>query len=330
MGMQLVDRLMGRMRKSQNTSNSVSSDSVNVATVPMVSAVSDAASGIAAADLPKEAPVVESVESLPYKIRSVISSSSHRTVYRARDTISDKSVAVKVISRGGLPMVSDDICWPVRKAGILMSLSGHKNIVRVQNVLETQDCVVIQMEFCKGGSLADKIPEGGMSESQARIYFRQVVSALAYCHVRGVSHGDVSPSHILLTREGQVKLASFKHLGTTANQPRRTAQSFRPWVQDVKAVQHFAPEVLVDRSCRFDGIKADLWGCGTLLHLLLTGTLPYGASSTKSLIQKILTQRRANVELSSQARDLVEKLIVNDPAERLSLQGVMQHPWFTA
>lgn len=185
------------------------------------------------------------------------------------------------------------------------------------------------MEYVKGGELFCYIDEqGGLSEMQVVYMFRQIIAALIYCHRIHIHHRDLKPENILLDRETfQIKLVDF---GMAALQP------FGKFLSTPCGSPHYAaPEIL---SCKpYDGGQADIWSCGVILYVMLTGLTPFNYPNddrmseekrTCLLYQAIRTARyEMPEELSDEGRDLLRRIFVPNPGRRITMKEIWNHPF---
>ncbi|KAK1333037.1 hypothetical protein QTO34_006570 [Cnephaeus nilssonii] len=195
----------------------------------------------------------------------------------------------------------------------------HPNITELFEVIATPDVLYLVMEHVREGDLREHLESHGpLSERQARAAFRQVVSALQYCHRRGIAHRDLKPDNILLDEDGTVKLADF---------------GFGRRVSDDSKLSTFcgtfyymAPEVL--RQEPYDGRKADVWSLGVTLYRTVTGTVPFQGQSLAKIKRQVLAgQFEAPPRMSREGKQLLRWLLTVDPSQRPTLDEVMQHPW---
>lgn len=178
------------------------------------------------------------------------------------------------------------------------------------------------MEYVAGGELFHYVDERkGLAEDEAVLIFRQIVSALLYCHRLLICHRDLKPENILLdTRTLTVKLIDF---GMAALQPEGKLLS-----TPCGSPHYAAPEVVSSRP--YDGTQADVWSCGVILYVMLTGTTPYNypeGGDIRCLFKDIAV---ANYymprDLSFEAQDLIKRIFVPDPKKRITMDEVWDHP----
>ncbi|KAI3727149.1 hypothetical protein L1987_66958 [Smallanthus sonchifolius] len=241
-------------------------------------------------------------------------------VYYAKDLVTSESVAIKVIKKD-----------QVRKEGLMdqitreisvMRLVRHPNVVELKEVMATKTKIFFVMEYVTGGELFAKVLKGRMKEDVARKYFQQLISAVDFCHSRGVSHRDLKPENLLLDENGDLKVSDFglsslpEHL---RNDGLLHTQCGTP--------AYVAPEVL--RRKGYDGAKADIWSCGIILYVLLAGFLPFQDENLMHMYKKIF---KAEYEyppwFSTDARRLISKILIVDPSRRITIPAIMRLPWF--
>ncbi|EUC42649.1 hypothetical protein COCMIDRAFT_102957 [Bipolaris oryzae ATCC 44560] len=208
----------------------------------------------------------------------------------------------------------------------IMKLLDHPNIVRLFDIWENRDELIsyLIMEFVEGGELFAYIQEqGGLIEMHAVHVFRQIIAALTYCHRINIHHRDLKPENILLDRDTMtVKLVDF---GMAALQPvgkKLTTPCGSP--------HYAAPEVI--KTTSYDGAKADVWSCGVILFVLLTGAPPFNYSGDdrhmKHLFHDIAQAKYIMPDsISKEAQDLIRKILVPDPKRRISLEEIWNHPF---
>ena len=202
----------------------------------------------------------------------------------------------------------------------------HPNIIALKAVCETDDELFLIMELAEGGELFEHIVnQGAYSEDVAIDITLQIVSAVAYLHDLNIVHRDIKPENILLKRKGtlELKLADFGlskmfdatvRMQTTCGSP-----------------GYVAPEVLTDDLY---GREVDMWSVGVIAYVLLSGFPPFYSENIKELFQQIMIAKydfppQYWSTVSDPAKDFVRKLLVRNPASRMSAQMALDHPWLT-
>ncbi|KAH3984114.1 non-specific serine/threonine protein kinase [Parastagonospora nodorum] len=206
----------------------------------------------------------------------------------------------------------------------IMKLLDHPNIVRLYDIWENRNELYLIMEYVEGGELFSFIHEQeGLIEIHAVHIFRQIIAALIYCHRINIHHRDLKPENILLDRDTMtVKLVDF---GMAALQPvgkKLTTPCGSP--------HYAAPEVI--KTTSYDGAKADVWSCGVILFVLLTGTPPFNYSGEDRHLGALFRDIQAAKyvmpdNLSPEAQDLIRRILVADPKRRIGLDDIWNHPF---
>jgi serine/threonine-protein kinase HSL1 (negative regulator of Swe1 kinase) len=178
------------------------------------------------------------------------------------------------------------------------------------------------MEYIEGGELFSYIGEQGSLPEELVVYiFRQIIAALMYCHRINIHHRDLKPENILLDRESMnIKLVDF---GMAALQPQG-----KKLTTPCGSPHYAAPEVIKTKP--YDGGQADVWSCGVILFVLLTGTPPFNYSGDERDLQMLFQAiTKADYQmprgLSAEARDLIKKILVADPKRRIDINGIWNH-----
>ena len=178
------------------------------------------------------------------------------------------------------------------------------------------------MEYVDGGELFHFVEERkGLPEDEAIYIFRQIVSALLYCHRLLICHRDLKPENILLNQADlTVKLIDF---GMAALQPEGRLLS-----TPCGSPHYAAPEVVSSKP--YDGTQADVWSCGVILYVMLTGTTPYNYSPDGDIRVLFRDIARAKYwmppDLSIEAKNLIRRIFVPDPRRRITMDGIWDHP----
>ncbi|KAJ5073712.1 non-specific serine/threonine protein kinase [Anaeramoeba ignava] len=228
-------------------------------------------------------------------------------------------VAVKILDRKKIQTLNmnDKVQREIR----MLKIFWHPHIIRLYEVIYTKTDIFMIMEFIEGGELFDYILKSGkLSEDQARKFFQQIISGVAYCHQRRVVHRDIKPENLLLDRNHNVKVADFGLSNIMEDGNFLTTSCGSP--------NYASPEVISGNH--YAGPEIDVWSCGVVLYALLCGRLPFDEEQISVLFQKIkLGKFRPPLEtLSDSSKNLISRMLEVDPVKRITIDEIMQHPWF--
>uniref|UniRef100_A0ACD5Y9T0 Uncharacterized protein n=1 Tax=Avena sativa TaxID=4498 RepID=A0ACD5Y9T0_AVESA len=256
-----------------------------------------------------------------YEMGRVLGHGNFGRVHVARDLRTGQSVAVKVVAKE--KVVRAGMVEQIKREIAVMKRVSHPNIVQLHEVMATRSKIYLALELVRGGELFARIVRSGrVKEDVARLYFRQLISAVDFCHARGVYHRDLKPENLLLDEAGNLKVVDF---GLSALADHARADGLLHTLCGTPG--YAAPEVLRDKG--YDGAKADLWSCGVILYVLLAGSLPFADDNIVTMYKKV--QRgdyRCPPWLSTDARRLIPKLLDPNPATRITVAQLVETPWF--
>ncbi|XP_077238079.1 CBL-interacting serine/threonine-protein kinase 5-like [Tasmannia lanceolata] len=255
-----------------------------------------------------------------YEMGRLLGQGTFAKVYYGKNLRSGESVAIKVINKDHVK--KDCLIDQIKREISVMRLVRHPNVVELKEVMATKSKIFFIMEYVRGGELFAKVAKGKIKEDQARKYFQQLISAVDFCHSRGVSHRDLKPENLLLDENEDLKISDFG-LSALPEQLRHDGLLHT----QCGTPAYVAPEVL--RKKGYDGAKADIWSCGVILFVLLAGFLPFQADNIMHMYRKVF---KAEFEFppwfSTETRRLISKLLVADPEKRISIASIMEIPWF--
>ncbi|CAN1230051.1 CBL-interacting serine/threonine-protein kinase 12 [Linum grandiflorum] len=248
-----------------------------------------------------------------YEVGKLLGHGTFAKVYHARNVKTNESVAIKVIDKE-----------KIMKGGLIVHINRvrHPNIVHLFEVMATKAKIYFVMEYVRGGELFNKVAKGRLKEDVARRYFQQLISAVAFCHARGVFHRDLKPENLLLDEEGNLKVSDFG-LSAVADQIRQDGL-FHTFCGTPAYV---APEVLGRKG--YDAAKVDIWSCGVILFVLMAGYLPFHDQNIMMMYKKIYKgEFRCPRWFSPDLAKLLVKLLDTNPATRITIAEVMENRWF--
>ncbi|KAK2996920.1 hypothetical protein RJ639_026610 [Escallonia herrerae] len=255
-----------------------------------------------------------------YELGRLLGCGAFAKVYHARDVKTGLSVAVKIINKKKI--VGTSLMSNIKREISIMRRLSHPNIVKLFEVLATKSKIYFVMEFVKGGELFAKIAKGKFSEDLSRKYFQQLISAVGYCHSRGVYHRDLKPENLLLDENGDLKVSDF---GLSAVTGQIRTDGLLHTLCGTPA--YVAPEILTKRG--YDGAKVDVWSCGVVLYVLTAGYLPFNDPNLMMMYKKIYKgEFRCPKWMSSDLKRFLSRLLDTNPDTRITVDEITRDPWF--
>ncbi|XP_008390489.1 CBL-interacting serine/threonine-protein kinase 1-like isoform X2 [Malus domestica] len=200
--------------------------------------------------------------------------------------------------------------------------SSHE-IMFIMKVVASKTKIYMVLEYVTGGELFDKIAHNGkLTETEGRKLFQQLIDGVSYCHNKGVSHRDLKLENVLVDAKGNIKISDF---GLSA-----LPQDFREdglLHTTCGSPNYVAPEILANKG--YDGATSDVWSCGVILYVILTGFLPFDDRNLAVLYQKILKGETSIPKwLSPGAKNLLKRILDPNPATRITMTGIKPDEWF--
>nr|XP_033792760.1 serine/threonine-protein kinase MARK1 isoform X2 [Geotrypetes seraphini] len=251
-----------------------------------------------------------------YRLLKTIGKGNFAKVKLARHVLTGREVAVKIIDKTQLnPTSLQKLFREVR----IMKILNHPNIVKLFEVIETEKTLYLIMEYASGGEVFDYlVAHGRMKEKEARAKFRQIVSAVQYCHQKCIVHRDLKAENLLLDGDMNIKIADFGFSNEfTVGSKLDTFCGSPPYA---------APELFQGK--KYDGPEVDVWSLGVILYTLVSGSLPFDGQNLKELRERVLRGKyRIPFYMSTDCENLLKKLLVLNPIKRGSLEQIMKDRW---
>ena len=197
----------------------------------------------------------------------------------------------------------------------------HQNIIKLYNVYEDEETINIIMEYAKEGNLYHLIKKekNGFSEQKSYEYFIQIINAVYYLHSNNIIHRDIKPENILIGDDNKLKLCDFGWAKELTLENRSTFCG---------TMEYMAPEIVGSENYDY---SVDIWSLGILLYELLFGHSPFNADSNKNIIFNIkkheLNYDNENKKISNSCKDLIERLLNENPQKRLRIKDILEHPF---
>ncbi|XP_056283093.1 MAP/microtubule affinity-regulating kinase 3a isoform X2 [Pseudoliparis swirei] len=261
-----------------------------------------------------------------YRLLKTIGKGNFAKVKLARHILTGREVAIKIIDKTQLnPNSLQKLFREVR----IMKILNHPNIVKLFEVIETERTLYLVMEYASGGEVFDYlVAHGRMKEKEARAKFRQIVSAVQYCHQKHIVHRDLKAENLLLDADMNIKIADFgfsnefmmgNKLDTFCGSP-----------------PYAAPELFQGK--KYDGPEVDVWSLGVILYTLVSGSLPFDGQNLKELRERVLRGKyRIPFYMSTDCENLLKRFLVLNPSKRGTLEvkqdtdnQIMKDRWINA
>ena len=259
-----------------------------------------------------------------YKKIKELGSGSFATVYLVKHNTTGSVRAMKEIKKISNEGEEDNELEIINEINILMKMD-HPNIVKIFGFYITSHYYYLITEYCEGGSLFDLIinNNGPFPEIQASYIMHQIFSVVNYCHKMKIIHRDLKPENILINKNEnnfvQIKVCDF---GTSLMFNRGEVQD-----ELVGSIYYIAPEVLKKKY----NSKCDLWSCGVIMYILLTGVPPFGGSNNRIIVEKILKHDYDKTLLNKRCKackELISLLLERNISKRIRADEALKHKWF--
>ncbi|KAJ1418714.1 Serine/threonine-protein kinase, active site [Sesbania bispinosa] len=256
-----------------------------------------------------------------YELGRTLGEGNFGKVKFARNTDSGQSFAIKIIEKNKI--IDLNITNQIKREISALKLLRHPNVVKLYEVLASKTKIYMVLEYVTGEELFDKIAsKGKFTESEGRKLFQQLIDGVSYCHSKGVFHRDLKLENVLVDTKGNIKITDFGLsalpqqfggdglLHTTCGSP-----------------NYVAPEILANRG--YHGATSDVWSCGVVLFVILTGYLPFDDRNLAVLYQKILKgDAQIPKWLSPGAQNIIKRILDPNPKTRTTMAGIKEDPWF--
>lgn len=260
-----------------------------------------------------------------YSLGKELGKGQFGVTHLAQDKQTLEQVAIKSIAKRSIQS-KEEVEDIRREVAIMHHLAGHPNIVVLKNAFEDKHHVHLVLELCAGGELFDRIAaRGHYSERAAAQLMSTIVSVVAFCHSHNVIHRDLKPENFLMAdkrEDSQLKVTDF---GLSVFY--KPGETFK---DTVGSAFYIAPEVLRGTY----GQECDVWSCGVILYILLSGSPPFWGETEKQIFNSVL---KANPDFESEpwprisraAKDLIKSMLTVERQKRISAADALKHPWLS-
>ena len=250
---------------------------------------------------------------------------SFASVYRVQNRLTGQTRAMKIIKKNSRYTGLDDQSI-INEINILRTMD-HPNILKIFEFYSQKDSYSIITEMCAGGELFQEIIDRGpFNEKYSSYVMYQIFSAINYCHNMNIIHRDLKPENILIVKRERTGFPILKvcDFGTSKIFQKNTMHK-----KLVGSSYYIAPEVLQKNYNE----KCDLWSCGVILYILLSGRPPFGGQNDTEILDSVskgvydFTHPPFDT-CSKEVKHLIENLLIKDPSKRISAEKALMHPWF--
>lgn len=263
---------------------------------------------------------------------------SYSTVLAATDRQNNREYAIKVLDKRHI-IKEKKVKYVNIEKDTLNRLTEHPGIVRLYYTFQDERSLYFVLDLATGGELLGVLKKmTTFDEECSRFYGAQILDSIEYMHSKGVIHRDLKPENVLLDEAMHVKITDFgtaKILDTSGkstfgkvsvtNDPLEGSAMDRA-VSFVGTAEYVSPELLTDKNaCK----ASDLWAFGCIIYQLLAGRPPFKAGNEYLTFQKIVALEYTFPEgFPTLAKDLVQRLLVLDPTQRLTIDAIKRHAFF--
>ncbi|XP_072444794.1 serine/threonine-protein kinase BRSK2-like isoform X4 [Chiloscyllium punctatum] len=253
----------------------------------------------------------------PYRLEKTLGKGQTGLVKLGIHCITGQKVAIKIVNREKL---TESVLMKVEREIAILKLIEHPHVLKLHDVYENKKYLYLVLEHVSGGELFDYlVKKGRLTPKEARKFFRQILSALDFCHSHSICHRDLKPENLLLDEKNNIRIADFGMASLQVGDSLLETSCGSP---------HYAcPEVI--RGEKYDGRRADVWSCGVILFALLVGALPFDDDNLRQLLEKV---KRGVFHMPHfippDCQNLLRGMIEVDAEKRLSLEQIQKHSWY--
>nr|XP_020506685.1 serine/threonine-protein kinase BRSK2-like isoform X4 [Labrus bergylta] len=255
----------------------------------------------------------------PYRLEKTLGKGQTGLVKLGIHCVTCQKVAIKIVNREKL---SESVLMKVEREIAILKLIEHPHVLKLHDVYENKKYLYLVLEHVSGGELFDYlVKKGRLTPKEARKFFRQIISALDFCHSHSICHRDLKPENLLLDEKNNIRIADFGMASLQVGDSLLETSCGSP---------HYAcPEVI--RGEKYDGRKADAWSCGVILFALLVGALPFDDDNLRNLLEKVkLGVFHMPHFIPPDCQNLLRGMIEVDAGKRLTLDQIQKHTWYLA
>ena len=255
-----------------------------------------------------------------YLIKNTLGSGTFGKVKLGIYIPTNEKVAVKILEKSKMTEKDDQI--RLEREFEMLAQFNHPNLIMVTEIFESDNNYYTVMDYCDGGELFNYIVKNKyLSEEEASFFYYQLISGLEYIHSLGIVHRDLKPENLLLTNDHILKIIDFGL--SNYFKEGQNELLYTPCGSPCYA----SPEMVTGNN--YDGVMIDIWSTGIILFAMLCGYLPFEDKNNEKLFKKIAECKIEYPEyLSEVSLDLLKKIIVPNPKERITIPEIKKHPFY--
>ena len=257
-----------------------------------------------------------------YIISSDLGIGSYAEVKLGIHKITKKKYAIKIYDKN---LIDDEEKKnSIKNEIFILKQLNNENIMKLYDVINTKKHLYLFLEYINGISLLEYIQKSENKRIEEKIckkIFYQIVKAISYCQNKNICHRDIKLENILIINDNNIKLIDF---GFAIKCNRNDFQEF------FCGTLYYMPPEIVNKQ-KYIPFYSDIWSLGVLLYAMLYGKFPFKSKKEEELFELINKAKLVfptNVNISDEAKNLLMKIIVIKPSKRLSLENILNDPWF--
>lgn len=266
-----------------------------------------------------------------YEPKEILGRGISSTVRRCIEKETGKEFAAKIIDLGAIDSGDSNHMLEAtrQEIQILRQVMGHKYIIELQDVFESDAFIFLVFELCRQGELFDYLTSVvTLSEKKSRYIMRQIFEGVDYIHSKNIVHRDLKPENILLDDSLNVKITDFGFA--------RRLKDGEKLFDLCGTPGYLAPETL--KCNMFEDApgyskEVDIWACGVIMFTLLVGCPPFWHRKQMVMLRNIMEGKYSFTspewaDISEDPKDLIRKCLVVDPSKRITVIEALKHPFF--
>ncbi|KAJ5076889.1 serine/threonine-protein kinase brsk2-like protein [Anaeramoeba ignava] len=232
-----------------------------------------------------------------------------------------EEVAIKILSKKKMK-TNGSYAKKIAREIAILRLLDHPHVLKLYDVFETSKNLYLIMEHLNYGDLFGYLSKrSSLTNEEALSFFQQIIWGLDYCHNHFVCHRDLKPENLLLSDNYNVKIADFGLARMTCENNLLKTSCGSP--------HYISPEIA--KGMLYEGRSSDVWSCGIILYVLLSGNLPFTDINIQRLLEKITIGKFTTPSFFTfEQKDLINKMLTVDPQKRITIPEIKKHPWFTS